>query len=167
MNKLFLYIVSLLFLFFFGCDLISEKEDKKDLTSLVAILVATNSNSANINPPTNLSYTGSPFVFFRNAPISAKVPTAVGTIESCQTNVTMPTGISLSDSCTISGTATANKATTLYTITATNRYGTGSTTISIQVKDSLCGNGVIEGLEVCDDNNATNGDGCNNTCSGA
>ncbi|WP_343327906.1 DUF4215 domain-containing protein [Leptospira levettii] len=39
--------------------------------------------------------------------------------------------------------------------------------MSIQVKDSVCGNGVIEGNEVCDDFNTINGDGCNNTCSGS
>ncbi|WP_279627940.1 DUF4215 domain-containing protein [Leptospira brenneri] len=36
----------------------------------------------------------------------------------------------------------------------------------MEFKDSLCGNGIIEGNETCDDNNTTNGDGCNNACSG-
>lgn len=30
---------------------------------------------------------------------------------------------------------------------------------------SVCGNGVVEGLEECDDGNAVNGDSCNNQCS--
>jgi cysteine-rich repeat protein len=29
---------------------------------------------------------------------------------------------------------------------------------------AVCGNGVIEGNELCDDGNITNGDGCDNTC---
>lgn len=152
---------------FLGCDLVSNKDDGKNIpVALVALVVASNPTSST-TPPSNLSYTGSPFVFFRNAAISAKIPTVTGKVESCKSNITLPTGISLGNSCNISGTATVNQAATNYTITAANSFGSTSATISIQVKDALCGNGVIEGNEVCDDNNTTNGDGCNNTCSGS
>lgn len=38
------------------------------------------------------------------------------------------------------------------------KYNPSSTTIPI------CGNGIIEGIEQCDDNNTNSGDGCSNTC---
>ncbi|WP_265352241.1 DUF4215 domain-containing protein [Leptospira soteropolitanensis] len=105
-----------------GCDLVSSKDDGKNIpVELVALVVATTPASPS-TPPSNLSYAGTP---------------------------------------------TVNQALSNYTITAANSFGSTSATISIQVKDAVCGNGVIEGNEVCDDNNATNGDGCNNTCSGA
>lgn len=31
-------------------------------------------------------------------------------------------------------------------------------------KPSICGNGMIEGLEQCDDRNSKNGDGCDSQC---
>src|SRR4029078_600939 len=32
------------------------------------------------------------------------------------------------------------------------------------ISSATCGNGVIEGLEECDDHNLVNGDGCSSTC---
>ncbi|MBL0953452.1 MAG: putative Ig domain-containing protein [Leptospira sp.] len=142
------------------------KDNGNDLpVDLVALITASNATNST-TPPSNLSYAGNPFVFFRNAAISAKIPTFTGRVESCKSNVTLPAGISIGNTCNITGTATANQSATNYTISATNSFGSTSTTISIQVKDSVCGNGVIKGNEVCDDSNTFNGDSCNSTCSG-
>ncbi|TGM60360.1 putative Ig domain-containing protein [Leptospira vanthielii] len=152
---------------FLGCDLTSGKEDAKFTPAeLITLVVASNPGNSS-SPPSSLSYTGSPYVFFRNTAISAKVPSVTGKVESCKSNLTFPVGINLGNTCTISGTPTANQAATNYIITAENSFGSTSAAISIQVKDATCGNGVIEGNEVCDDNNTINGDGCNNACSGA
>lgn len=37
-------------------------------------------------------------------------------------------------------------------------------TIALRRAVAVCGNGVIEGTEVCDDNNTANGDGCRSDC---
>ncbi|MFN9959452.1 MAG: hypothetical protein ACK55I_40705, partial [bacterium] len=39
--------------------------------------------------------------------------------------------------------------------------GTGATSVCRRV---TCGDGVVEGAEACDDNDATGGDGCSATC---
>ena len=151
--------------FLVSCDLIQKS--KNDDKEIVSLLVIGNANTGNSNnPPSNLSYNQTSFVFFRNAAISTKIPTVNGVIQSCKTNLTLPTGVNLSNSCYISGTPTANKAATSYEITGSNQFGSVSTAISIEVKDSLCGNNIVEGNEVCDDGNTAGGDGCNNTCTG-
>jgi cysteine-rich repeat protein len=39
-----------------------------------------------------------------------------------------------------------------------------SGTTSICTPIAVCGNGIVESGETCDDNNTVNGDGCSNTC---
>ena len=53
-----------------------------------------------------------------------------------------------------------------FTYTATNTQGkTDTATVAITVNPQICGNGITEGSEVCDDNNTVNGDGCSAACS--
>ncbi|MDZ4724658.1 MAG: Ig domain-containing protein [Leptospira sp.] len=89
--------------------------------------------TVNAAAPTNFSYTSSPFSFTVNMPISSVSPAVDGTISSCASNPGLPTGLSLSDDCIISGTPTVLQASTIYTITATNIYGSTSTTLSLAV----------------------------------
>lgn len=42
--------------------------------------------------------------------------------------------------------------------------GDGSGSCDHDCDAPACGNGVVEGLELCDDGNTTNGDGCSSTC---
>lgn len=45
-----------------------------------------------------------------------------------------------------------------------NANNAGPYTIDLSLAKSVCGNGVIEGGEACDDSNTENGDGCDSTC---
>ena len=53
-----------------------------------------------------------------------------------------------------------------FTYTAMNKGGkSGSATVTMTVtRDPVCGDGVIEGGESCDDNNLVDGDGCSSAC---
>jgi hypothetical protein len=105
-------------------------------------ITATNSagsGTANINVAViavapNISYAGSPYMFASGTAITAQTPANTGgTIVSCSASPTLPTGLSISSTCVISGTPTAITAATSYTITATNTGGTGTAAISIAV----------------------------------
>jgi Protein of unknown function (DUF1554)/Putative Ig domain len=82
-----------------------------------------------------ISYSGSPYTFYTNVPITAQTPTLTGsTITSCAASPSLPTGLSLNSStCEISGTASATQPATSYTITGTGSGGSGSVAISITV----------------------------------
>lgn len=86
----------------------------------------------------NLAYAGSPFTFAKGTAITAVTPTNTGgTVVSCVSSPTLPTGLALSATCGISGTPTAVVTANNYTITATNTGGSNSVTISIAVTDTL------------------------------
>jgi hypothetical protein len=99
-------------------------------TETVAI---TGSNSS----PT-VSYSASSFSFPRNVAISVLTPTITATpLTNCASSPSLPAGLSLTGTtCEISGTPTAVSGATVYTITASNSFGTGNTTLSIQVTAS-------------------------------
>ncbi|GIQ97938.1 MAG: hypothetical protein CM15mP3_09720 [Candidatus Poseidoniales archaeon] len=59
-----------------------------------------------------------------------------GTIVSCSDSPTLPTGLSLSNTCEITGTPTVTTTNISYTITATNTGGTDSTTIFMVVQSN-------------------------------
>ena len=59
-----------------------------------------------------------------------------GTIVSCSDSPSLPSGLSLSSTCTLSGTPTVTSTTASYTITATNTGGSDTATISITVQPS-------------------------------
>ncbi len=84
-------------------------------------------------PPT-LSYTGAPYTFPQNTAITPRTPTNTGgTITSCSSSPALPTGLSLSTTCVLSGTPTVAVAAASYVITGTNTGGSASATISITV----------------------------------
>ncbi len=77
-------------------------------------------------PPSGLSYSGAPFVFTQNIPISTKAIIVTGTVTSCNIspNLSTDTGLSFNTTdCTISGTPTLIKTATNYTVTASNSVG--------------------------------------------
>src|SRR6185437_5081593 len=56
-----------------------------------------------------------------------------GPITSCSISPVLPTGLSISNSCQISGTPTVSSSSTNYTVTASNSAGNSSATINITV----------------------------------
>jgi hypothetical protein len=84
----------------------------------------------------NFSYTGSPFTYTKGTVITTLTPTNTGgTIISCSSSPTLPAGLSLSNTCVISGTPSVPVTTTNYTISATNTGGTATTSINVTVND--------------------------------
>jgi uncharacterized repeat protein (TIGR01451 family) len=58
--------------------------------------------------------------------------TVTGGVSSCSVNPSLPTGLTLNTTnCSITGTPTVTTAATVYTITATNQYGSGTVTVTI------------------------------------
>jgi|JI9StandDraft_2_1071091.scaffolds.fasta_scaffold06041_5 hypothetical protein len=84
-------------------------------------------------PPTSLTYTGSPYSFPDFVTITTITPTITGTVTSCNSSPTLPTGLTLSNSCAISGMPTVVQSNSSYTITASNSGGSTSTNIDITV----------------------------------
>jgi hypothetical protein len=90
--------------------------------------------TVNIAPPSSLSYSGSPFTFTQNVAISAQTPTFSGSVTTCTSNPTLPSGLGINGTtCLISGTPTVLQSSTSYTITASNSSGSTTVTISIAV----------------------------------
>jgi cysteine-rich repeat protein len=93
-----------------------------------------------------------------------------GAVVSYSVSPALPAGLSLNTTNgTITGTPTIATATSTYTVTATNLGG--STTFDIvlavvapTVPGAICGNGLVETGETCDDGNLINGDGCSSVC---
>jgi hypothetical protein len=86
----------------------------------------------------SISYSGSPQTFIRNQATAGWAPAnSGGTVESCSSNPPLPTGLSLSNTCAISGTPTVISSAANYAITATNTGGTSTATVSIAVQDEL------------------------------
>ncbi len=87
-------------------------------------------------PPTELTYSGSPFIFTKGLAISSQAPSSKGgEITSCAYEPALPTGMLLSSTCVLSGTPTAVVTTTAYNITASNSGGSTSVSISIAIND--------------------------------
>ncbi len=109
-------------------------------------ITATNSNGSTpitihiaVNGPgttPGIGYTGSPFTFTENTAITTLTPTLSGYAPTdCNSSPSLPDGLSInSATCAISGTPTTAQSATDYTITATNEFGSGDTTISITVE---------------------------------
>jgi len=90
--------------------------------------------TVNDNPPSSLTYSGSPFTFTQTIPISMVIPSYSGTITACNASPPLPEGIFINPSdCAITGTPSASQGATSYDITASNAYGSTTTTISIAV----------------------------------
>jgi hypothetical protein len=99
-----------------------------------------NDNSAPSEPPTALSYSTQSAVYAPNSTITPNTPTVTGTVASWSIDPSLSTGLTL-DTTTgiISGTPTESQLATAYIITASNAYGSTTTTISITVKIILMG----------------------------
>ncbi len=83
-----------------------------------------------------ITYAAAPYTFTKDSAIADKTPANTGgTIVSCSVSPGLPAGLSLSQTCVISGTPTAVTASANYTISATNSGGTGTDTIGITVND--------------------------------
>ncbi|MCP5495760.1 MAG: putative Ig domain-containing protein [Leptospiraceae bacterium] len=90
----------------------------------------------NLNPPTSLTYVGSPYTFTKGVGISTITPTFNGTLTSCTASPGLPSGLSINNlTCEISGTPTVLQTATNYTITASNSHGFATANISITVND--------------------------------
>jgi len=99
-------------------------------TFVVTILAL---NNGATSAPNSLTFSGSPYTFTRNIVIDNKIPTYSGSITSCRSIPSLPTGLNISSTCVISGTPTVNQNATSYHIVATNTYGNSSVTIMITV----------------------------------
>ncbi len=83
-------------------------------------------------PPSNLVYPfGSSTILAVGTAVSIS-PTITGGVTSCSPSPTLPTGLSINaTTCTISGTPSAAKVATAYTITASNAYGNTNVLVTI------------------------------------
>jgi hypothetical protein len=90
--------------------------------------------TVNYMAPSGLSYSGSPYIFTKDALISPKTPSFSGTVTNCTTSPLLPSGLGInSTTCVISGTPTVIQSATNYTVTASNNGGSVSTSITITV----------------------------------
>ncbi len=87
------------------------------------------------SPPVGISYTGSPFTYYRGTAISSLTPSVTGSPLSYAVSPALPAGLSLNTSTgVISGTPTTAVAAANYTVTATYSGGvTATATINITV----------------------------------
>ncbi|EKO98620.1 putative Ig domain-containing protein [Leptospira interrogans] len=105
-------------------------------TSFKGILFGPTNNllqPASINDSVSVNYSLSPYVLTKDLPIDPIQPSISGSIEQCSSNPTLPTGLVISGTCTITGTPTINQPATNYTITASNLSQSKSATIVITV----------------------------------
>jgi hypothetical protein len=110
-------------------------------TASYTITVSSTGGSANAvlsltvnDAPPVISYTGSPFTYTTGAAISLASPTSSGgAITGCTSNPALPSGLSLSGACVISGTPSVVSSQASYTITASSTGGAGTTAINITV----------------------------------
>ncbi|UOG40669.1 putative Ig domain-containing protein [Leptospira noguchii] len=89
--------------------------------------------SSSASDPVSVNYSLSPYILTKDAPIAPIQPSVSGSIEQCSSNPTLPTGLAINGTCTITGTPTINQPATNYTITASNLSQSKNTTIIITV----------------------------------
>jgi hypothetical protein len=104
---------------------------------LASSAVCSCSNSGKIqNPPSNLSYAEMTGAYTCNLQITDNIPSITGTVTSWSADQALPEGLMLDPSTgTISGTPAEAQGAALYTITASNPYGSTSAQISIKIED--------------------------------
>lgn len=150
MNKknksiIILFFVTIALSLYVSCNQLGLTKEKSDNTTLaVAAVLATRSTTT---APSALTYTGSPYTVTTGSAITTRTPSVTGTVSSCTSSPTMPTGLSISaTTCAISGTPTVTQAATTYTITASNSVGSTTASISITISTgSTCTSGTSAG----------------------
>jgi hypothetical protein len=86
-------------------------------------------------PPSELSYSANPATYTEGAAITNNSPTVTGTVTSYSVDPALPAGLSLDPSTgVISGTPTAETASAVYTVTATNAGGSTTCDVTIVVQ---------------------------------
>lgn len=91
--------------------------------------------------PLYVGYSSPEYKLVKDSPITSIVPSSSGFISSCSADPSLPAGLSLSSNCTISGTPTEYKASSDYTITASNGSKTtkGNLRLSVNSSGTLIG----------------------------
>ncbi|WCL48788.1 Ig domain-containing protein [Leptospira sp. GIMC2001] len=119
-----------------GTPTVSQSDSSYTITAANSNGSTTANINININvvlPPSSLSYVGSPYTFGVGQAITTLTPTFSGSITSCTSSPTLPSGLSIDNTtCAISGTPSGPQASTIHTITASNANGNTTTTIDIE-----------------------------------
>jgi hypothetical protein len=106
---------------------ITASDSNLSITTSIGIII-------DANPPSALTYTGSPYSYTQNSAITTNTPTVTGTVTSCSAAPALPAGLSINaTTCAISGTPTGTQAATAYTITASNAFGNTTANVNISV----------------------------------
>lgn len=88
--------------------------------------------------PSVFTYSSTSYILRTNVAITSITPTITGSVTSCTTNPTLPTGLSINNlTCAITGTPTANQSSTSYTITASNAGANTTVSISITIQSNI------------------------------
>lgn len=112
----------------------SSEELQADGMALLSMLQA--ASSLVTGAPSGLSYAGSPFTFTIGAPIVPQTPAVTGTVSACTVSPTLPAGLSISGTCTISGTPSVMTPAANYTVTGSNALGATTAIINITVNNA-------------------------------
>jgi hypothetical protein len=113
--------------------------DPAQTYNITASNTAGNSNTVALTigvtapPPSALSFGTIPTEFTAGFAISSITPTYTGTVTSCSSSPPLSAGLTLSDTCVLSGTPTTPTGSATYTITATGPGGSTDTTITFAV----------------------------------
>ncbi|MDH5655092.1 MAG: putative Ig domain-containing protein, partial [Spirochaetia bacterium] len=93
-------------------------------------------NNNNNAAPSGLSYPGNPYTFSNSVTLSGIIPVYSGSITSCTSATTLPTGLTLSQtSCEIQGTPIVDTPFAVYQITASNDIGSVTVDVGIVVNN--------------------------------
>jgi len=88
----------------------------------------------NQNPPAALAYAANPFTFTQGSSVGSVVATFTGSATGCASVPALPTGLFINaTTCEITGTPSTPQASSPYTITVSNAFGSTNTVINITV----------------------------------
>jgi len=103
-------------------------------TNKVGSVTTTISIEVNQNPPSALSYAGTPFTLSQGNAVGALAATFTGSATGCSSIPALPLGLTINNlTCEITGVPTTVQASSAYTITVTNAFGSANTVINIGV----------------------------------